>query len=317
MRYVLQRVLETIPTLLGISIVAFVLIRLVPGGMIDALLGSTVARTQVLVESIERFYGTERPIVVQYLDWLQALVLGDWGRSWQSGESVRTLIVSRFGLTFELALLAFLVSSLFGASVGILAAIHRGGWLDSGMRVISLTGLSVPGFWLGMVLLLITSKSLGWIPPIQYVGLLEDPLTNLSIVTLPALSLGLANAALMMRMTRSSLLEVLGDDYVRTARAKGLHSMAVLLRHAMRNALVPVVTVAGIQLGYLLGGTVVTEQVFTLPGVGRLLIDAIAVRDYPVVQGVLVFAGGLFVASNLLVDLIYVYLDPRLRHDRS
>jgi peptide/nickel transport system permease protein len=251
---------------------------------------------------------------VQFWEWIRRLAVGDLGASFRTATPVSQLLLSRLPVTLELTALSVLIGSAIGISTGIVAAVWRNTPIDDGARVVSLFGLSIPEFWQGTMLLLMTSLWLHWIPPVDYVAPWEDPLRNLTIMILPALSLGTVLAANVTRMTRSALLDVLSRDYIRTARSKGLMGRAVVMRHGLKNAFIPVITVSGLQTGYLQGGAVIVEQVFTLPGVGRLLLDSIYGRDCPVVQGAaLVIAFG-FVLVNLFVDLLYAVLDPRISY---
>ena len=268
-----------------------------------------------VLASFRRFFGLDRPVYLQYVDWLGAVLRGDLGVSWLSGKPVLALFLERLPVSAELALLAVGWSLLLGVPLGTASAVWRGGVRDGAIRVGATLGLSLPAFWQGTVLILLFSIYLGWMPSLQWVSLARNPGANLATMALPALTLGTATAAMITRMSRSSMLDVLGREYIRTARAKGVSERSVTFHHALRNALIPVVTVAGVQLGYIVGGIVVVEDVFTLPGVGRLLLDAIFQRDYPVVQGVILLLGAIFMTLNLVVDLLYAALDPRLRHD--
>jgi peptide/nickel transport system permease protein len=301
-------------TLLGVSVLVFGMIRLVPGTVVEQLLGQAAIASPEVLLSFRRFFGLDRPLHVQYLDWLGGVVRGDLGTSWLSGRSVLGLFLERVPVSAELAVLAVAWSLCLGIPLGVVSATRPGGARDGMIRVLATLGLSLPAFWQGTVLILLFSVYLGWMPSLQWVPFLRDPAGNLLIMALPALTLGTATAAMITRMSRSSMLDVLGREYVRTAQAKGLGEGRVTYHHALRNALIPVVTVAGVQLGYVVGGLVVVEDVFTLPGVGRLLLDAIFQRDYPVVQGVILLLAATFMALNLLVDLLYAVLDPRLRH---
>src|SRR5256885_11964045 len=248
----------------------------------------------------------------QYLEWVASVLRGDFGVSWLSGRPVPGLFLERVPVSAELAVLAVAWSLLIGIPLGTASAVWRGGVRDGAIRVVATLGLSLPAFWQGTVLILLFSIYLRWMPSLQWVPFTRRPSVNLLTMALPALTLGTATAAMITRMSRSTMLDVLGREYVRTARAKGLPERRVTLHHALRNALIPVVTVAGAQLGYIVGGIVVVEDVFTLPGVGRLLLDAIFQRDYPVVQGVILLLAAAFMALNLVVDLFYAVLDPRL-----
>jgi peptide/nickel transport system permease protein len=300
-------------TLLGVSVLVFGMIRLVPGTVVEQLLGQAAIASPEVVASFRRFFGLDRPAHVQYVEWLGGVLRGDLGTSWLSGRPVLELFRERVPVSAELAVLAVLWSLLVGIPLGAVSAARPGSALDAGVRVLATLGLSLPAFWQGTVLILLFSIHFGWMPSLRWVPLLDDPGANLAIMCLPALTLGTATAAVVTRMSRASMLDVLGREYVRTARAKGLGERPVTYRHALRNALIPVVTVAGVQLGYIVGGIVVVEDVFTLPGVGRLLLDAIFQRDYPVVQGVILLLAATFMALNLAVDLLYLVLDPRLR----
>lgn len=312
--YLVQRLAAMGLTLFGVSLLVFGMVRLIPGTVVDQLLGQAAIGSPEVLAAFRRFFGLDRPLHVQYLDWVGGLVRGDLGVSWLSGRSVLGLFLERLPVSAELAVLAVGWSLLVGVPLGTASAAWRGTVRDALIRVLATLGLSVPAFWQGTVLILLFSIYLGWMPSLEWVPFSRSPAANLAIMALPALTLGTATAAMITRLSRSSMLDVLGREYVRTARAKGLHERRVTFHHALRNALIPVVTVAGVQLGYIIGGIVVVEDVFTLPGVGRLLLDAIFQRDYPVVQGVILLLATAFMSLNLLVDLLYAVLDPRLRH---
>jgi peptide/nickel transport system permease protein len=301
-------------TLLGVSLLVFAMVRLIPGTVVEQLLGQAAMGSPEVTASFRRFFGLDQPLHVQYLGWIGGILRGDLGNSWLSGKPVLALFLERLPVSAELAVLAVGWSLLLGVPLGTGAAVWRGGVRDGAIRVATTLGLSLPAFWQGTVLILLFSIYLGWMPSLQWVPLARDPAANLAIMARPALTLGTASAAMITRMARSSMLDVLSREFVRTARAKGLTDRRVTFHHALRNALIPVVTVAGVQLGYIVGGIVVVEDVFTLPGVGRLLLDAIFQRDYPVVQGVILLLASGFMALNLAVDLLYAVLDPRLRH---
>lgn len=313
--YLARRLLATALTLLGVSLLVFGMVRLIPGTIVEQLLGQAAMGSPEVLASFRRFFGLDRPVYLQYVDWLGAVLRGDLGVSWLSGKPVLALFLERLPVSAELALLAVGWSLLLGVPLGTASAVWRGGVRDGAIRVVATLGLSLPAFWQGTVLILLFSIYLGWMPSLQWVSLARNPGANLATMALPALTLGTATAAMITRMSRSSMLDVLGREYIRTARAKGVSERSVTFHHALRNALIPVVTVAGVQLGYIVGGIVVVEDVFTLPGVGRLLLDAIFQRDYPVVQGVILLLGAIFMTLNLVVDLLYAALDPRLRHD--
>ena len=300
-------------TLFGVSLLVFAMVRLIPGTVVEQLLGQAAMASPEVTQSFRRFFGLDQPWHVQYLRWIGGVLRGDLGVSWLSGRPVTALFLERLPVSAELAVLAVAWSLLLGVPLGTGAAVWRGGIRDGAIRVATTLGLSLPAFWQGTVLILLFSIYLGWMPSLTWVPLTTDPAANLAIMALPTLTLGTASAAMITRMSRSSMLDVLGREFVRTARAKGVAERRVTFRHALRNALIPVVTVAGVQLGYIVGGIVVVEDVFTLPGVGRLLLDAIFQRDYPIVQGVILLLAATFMALNLLVDLLYAVLDPRLR----
>ncbi|AXO37296.1 nickel ABC transporter permease [Micromonospora chalcea] len=311
LRITLTRLLSVIPVLFGISVISFLVIRMIPGDVISSIMGQDFGDPAIEAE-MRRYFGLDMPVYEQFLRWLGALVQGDFGTSMRTGQPVLEEIMQRLPSTLLLAVSALLVSILISIPLGVLSATKRNGLLDATTRVGSLVGLSLPNFWLGILLVYVFSVSLGWLPS-QGAGEGEGFWGTLKHLILPAVTLGSSLAAISMRMTRSSMLEVLNQDYVRTARSKGLAERVVMARHALRNSLIPVVTVLGIQAGALLGGTVIVEQVFAWPGLGTMVIRGISQRDYPVVQGTLLFLAFFYVVVNFLVDLIYTYLDPRLR----
>jgi len=313
-RYVLRRLLAAIPVLWGAVTLVFLIIRLVPGDAIQLFLGTQVEMTAEQMAELRRVFGLDRPVWAQYLDYLARVARGDLGVSLRTARTVRDEIASRLPVTVELALLAVGLAVAVALPAGVVAATSRRGWVSPALSVLALLGLSVPNFWLGTMLILGSSR-LGVRALGTYVSPWEDLGRNLSAMLLPALALAAGLAAALTRYVRASVLEVLGQEYVRTARAKGLAAKAVLGRHVLRNALVPVVTVVGFQLGYLLGGAVVVEEVFGLPGMGRLALSAILQRDYPMLQGVVMVTATLFVACNLATDLLYAWIDPRIRYD--
>jgi peptide/nickel transport system permease protein len=307
------RLLTVLPVLWGVSVVVFLLIHLLPGDAIQMFLGTQVAMTPAQMDELRRLFGLNKPLPLQYVDWMTRILRGDFGVSLRTSRAVLPDILARLPLSGEITLLALLIALVIAVPIGIAAALRRGSAADAAIQLGGLAGLSIPNFWLATMLLLALGN-LGSIASIGiYVGFFADPGKNLAVMVLPSFSLGIALAAVLMRFIRSSLLEVLGHDYVRTARAKGLRERLVLYRHALRNALIPVITVVGFQAGYLLGGTVVIEEVFALPGMGRLALNAISQRDYPVVQGVVLVIALLFVLVNLAVDLAYAFVDPRVR----
>jgi peptide/nickel transport system permease protein len=280
------------------------------------MLGAEAQVTEELLARLRSFFGLDEPIYVQYAHWLAQAVQGDLGVSWQVGMPVQQMILARLQVTAELTLGAMLVALVVGIPFGIISAMKENTALDHVIRIASLFSLSMPIFWQAAMMILILSVWLRW-APVGYVDLAADPGANVRQMILPWIVLGTAVAATIMRMTRSCLLEVMRQDYIRTARAKGLRERVVIWSHALKNAMIPVITVAGLQVGYLLGGAVVTEEVFTLPGIGRLVLWAIYQRDYPLVQGTVLFIAVVFALTNLVVDAIYGYLDPRIRYTRS
>jgi peptide/nickel transport system permease protein len=299
--------------LLGVSIVVFTLIRLIPG---DATLLAVGVDQRISAEQLERIrksYGLDQPQPVQYARWMGHVLQGDLGRSLRTKRTLTEELRLRLPVTMELAFLAALIGTIPAVTVGVLAAVRRNSWLDYAATVVTLLGISVPNFLLATLLVLCFSYWLKWLPPIGYKPFTEDPVQNLKTMILPAISLSLPFAAIMMRNTRSAVLEALSQDHVRVARAKGLASRTVLSRHVLRNAAIPIITVGGIQLATLMGGTIIVETIFGLPGVGRYVYEAIANRDYPVVQSVTLVLATVFVFISLLVDILYAVTDPRLR----
>jgi len=310
-RYLFHRLLVALPVLLGVSLFTFGLVRWIPGDPILVMLGPDAIGADV--EGIRRLYGLDRPWPVQYVEWLTGVLRGDLGQSIRTRMPVGQSILQRLPVTIELTALSLLLGLLIGVPLAILAATNRGRSVDAAIGVISLLGISVPGFWLAILLMLLFSLHLRLLPSIGYVPLHESVAGNLRHLLLPAIGLALPLGATIMRFMRSSLLEVFGQDYIRTARAKGLTYLRTVLKHAVRNALIPVITVIGIQVGRLLGGAVIIEQIFALPGLGRLVFDGISTRDYPIVQGTVLAFTVVFILINLLVDVLYSVIDPRVR----
>jgi peptide/nickel transport system permease protein len=311
-QYVVRRVLAIVPVLFGISILVFGLVHLIPGDVAQILLGTQATDQQI--ETLRRTFGLDRPLPVQYVDWLSHVLRGDFGVSFRTNRAVLPDLVARFGVTLQLTLLSMLIALAVAIPLGAASATRRGRMTDGVSRVVALLGLSIPNFWLGTLLILFVSLVLHWLPPVGFVSLLDNPWLGIQTLILPALALGTAVAAFIMRMVRSSLLEVLRQDYIRTAYAKGLKDQSVLYRHALKNAFIPVLTVIGVQIGYLLGGAVIIESIFSLPGMGRFLLDSISNRDYSIVQGGVLFIALIFCLVNLSVDLVYGWLDPRIRY---
>jgi peptide/nickel transport system permease protein len=309
--FLVRRAFISAVTLLIISLIVFTGVRLIPGDP-ARVLGGTDADPAGL-EEIREKYGLKDPIPVQYLRWLALALRGDLGESIRTRTSVAWTIAIKAPITLELAALSLLVAIGIAIPAGVLAAVRRNTVWDVLASGVSLCGVSVPNFWLGIMLILLVSVRFGWLPASGFVPLAEDVLGNIKRMLMPALVLGTGLAAVLMRQTRNAMIEVLSADYVRTARAKGLAQRAVVVRHALRNGLIPVVTILGLQMGALMGGAVVTEQIFVLPGFGRLIVEAVFTRDYPVVQGVVLITASSYVLINLLVDVSYSVLNPRIR----
>ena len=310
-RYLVERVLAAIPVMLLVATAVFLLLFLTPGDPAALILGPD-ARAEQVAELRARL-GLDQPVYVQLGNWYLRLLRGDLGQSIFENRPVTEAIMSRAEPTLLLTTLATVVAVTLGLIMGLVAALRRGHWQDTGAMLLAIGGVSMPTFWLGLNLIFVFGVLLGWLPVAGYEPLSSGVWESLRYLILPSVTLGLFQAALLARLTRSMMLETLGDDYVRTARAKGLAEHAVVMRHAFRNAAIPLLTVIGLIFAALMGGAVITEQVFNIPGVGRMLIQAVARRDYPVVQGVVMIVAGLYVLINLMVDLLYGYLDPRLR----
>jgi len=306
------RIAQIIPTLLLVSILVFCLQQLMPGDPALVMAGEERGDPQVLAQ-IRAELWLDRPLPVQYLHWMGNVLQGNLGYSWRIRQPVSQLVAEKLPVTLQLGVMAFAIAVLIGVPMGIVAAVYRNRFLDYVANAIGLAGLSTPTFWLGIMLILVVSVDLGWLPPSGYVPLDVDWRQSLATTIMPAFVLGNAIAAVLMRHTRSAMLTALDQDYVRTARAKGLTEWRVVLRHALRNALVPVVTLGALELGTLFSGAVLTEQVFSIPGFGKLVVDAVFNRDYPVVQGVVLVTAFLFVMLNLIADVLYVVINPRLR----
>ena len=313
-RYLAWRLVGAIPTLLGVTVLTFLFIRLIPGDAIAARLGTSTALTPEQLASLRAYFGLDQPLYQQYWTWLTSLLRGDFGYSIRTGRPVLVEITERLPATLELAAAATVIAVAIGLPLGLLSAMRPRSRADIVARIGGLIGLSLPSFWLGTLIIVFFSLYLRWLPNTGgYVDFVHDPLSNLALIVLPAVTLGVALAAATMRMTRSAMLDVLGADYVRTAWAKGLAGAIVVRRHVLKNGLIVVVTLLGIQVGQLLGGTVVVEEIFSIPGVGRMLLAAIVQRDYALVQGGVLVIAILFVVVNIVVDVLYGYLDPRIR----
>jgi len=314
--YILRRLFLLVPTLLLISVMTFLLIRMIPGdaALLMALAGEEGVNDPTIIEPLRQKFGLDQPLHVQYLVWLWGLLRGDWGRSMWTNDDVLQEIVGRFPVTVEIAVGTMIVSLLFAIPAGILSAIRQDTAGDYAGRVLNIFGLSMPAFWIGTLLIIFPALWFSYLPSLGYKAPWQDPWVNLQQMGFAWLAGGFHSAARVMRMTRSQMLEVLRQDYIRTAWAKGLRERVVIMRHAVRNALITVVTLSGLQFGNLLGGTIVIEAVFGLPGVGQFVLNAVVKRDYPQIQAALIFVAGVFVIVNLIVDVAYGWLDPRIRY---
>ncbi len=322
-RYIARRVLLMIPTLVGVTFMLFMLIRYIPGDVIQQIAGENAIVTPEVRADIEHRLGLDRPWYTQYWTWLFDAARGEFGESLRSGASIAEELRLRLPVTLELTSLALLVSLVIALPVGVLSALRQDTWLDYVSRSIAIGALAVPGFWLATLVIVLPSVWWKIAPPLQYVDLWVDPWENLKIMLFPygkfvpvgpAVILGIGLSGVVMRLTRAQMLEVLRQDYIRTAWSKGLRERTIVTRHALKNALIPIVTVVGLQLPFLIGGAVIVESIFSIPGMGRYLLSAIAGLDYVVVQGVVLIIALAVVVSNLIVDLMYAYLDPRIRY---
>ncbi len=314
-QYAIKRIGLFIPTVLLVTIIVFVVMRLIPGDPALAILSADDAvYTQEELAQLRAELGTDRPIVVQYAEWMGGLFKGDFGTSYWWGGPVMERLGERIPVTIELALLGIALAVVCAVPLGVISAIRPDSPLDYASRVFTLVGISIPTFFSGILLTILLIRAFGWLPPLGYEDIWEDPWTNIKQLVLPALALGFYDMAFIARVTRSSMMEILREDYMRTARAKGLRETVVLARHGLKNAVLPVLTISGWQFGRLFGGTVIIEKIFLIPGVGQLLIDAIYQRDFPTIQAVIVIVALSIVVVNLLVDLLYGWLDPRIRY---
>ena len=309
--FVAGRIGQTVPVVVLVTIFVFFVINVIPGDPTITILGEFATPEQR--EIARQQYGFDRPMVVQYLDWVGKTLGGDLGRSLHSKERVWDMLIDRLPVSLELSALSLIIALSIGIPAGILAALYRGTRLDAAISVLSAFALGIPYFWLGVLLILFFAIFLGILPPSGYVAFTESPVENLKLMILPALTIGLHVAALIVRQTRASILQVLTQEYVRTAHAKGLYRSVVIRSHILRNALIPVVTLVGLQLGNMLGGTIVTETIFSIPGLGSLVVAAVSTRDFPVVQSGILLIVLLVIVVNLLTDILYAYIDPRIR----
>lgn len=312
--YIVRRTLITLLTLVGVSILVFLLVHVLPGDIIDTKLSIFANRSPALIAEMEERYGLDQPVPIQYLNWLTSIFRGNLGTSWRNNVPVRELIAESLPVTIELTAMAMFITVMIGVPLGVISAIKRNSWFDNIGRVLSFTALGLPDFWQGSMMILIALTVFNWFPPIRFVPPWEDPVQNLATFILPAIALGTINIANVMRLTRSSVLEELHRDYVRTARSKGLQERSVITKHVLRNSLISIVTIIGLMTGYLIGGAVPVEAVFTLPGLGRLILSSIQTRDFPTIQATLLLTSTVFILLNFLIDLLYAYLNPRIRY---
>ena len=314
LRFALRRIALMVPTLLGVAVLTFFLLRVIPGDVVELKLradGGSVTREIVAAERTR--LGLDRPLPVQFASWMEGLVTGDLGTSMWTGRPVAQEIGVRLGLTLQVSFMAAIIAVVIAVPLGTISALYRDTWIDYAVRIFAIAGLAVPSFWLGMLVIMGLLTVFHWSPPVTYVSFFDAPLRNLSQLIWPAMAVGYRYAAVVARMVRSSVLEVLREDYIRTARAKGVFERLVVARHAMRNALLPAITVVGLEFAFLIGGLVVTEQVFNLNGIGRLFVDAVTRSDFVLVQALVMLLAVVFVTMNLVVDMLYGVLDPRVR----
>ena len=314
-RYIVTRFLLMIPTLLAVAVLIFLLVRVVPGDIVELRLvsGGTYVTKDVIQAERARL-GLNKPIWNQFVDWMVGLVRLDFGVSMWSGDKITHEIAIRLQLSLELAILATIIATVLAIPLGTLAAVRRGTWIDQAVQLFSVAGLAVPSFWLGILMILFLLTYFHWLPPLTFTPLWTNPAANLAQLIWPALAVGYRYSAVATRMTRSAMLEVLREDYIRTAWSKGLNRPVILWRHALRNALLPVTTVIGLEFAFLIGGLVVTEQVFNLNGIGKLIVDAISHRDYTLIQGLMLLVAAGYILANFIVDIVYAWLDPRISY---
>jgi peptide/nickel transport system permease protein len=314
-RYIISRILLMIPTLLGVAIISFVLLRMVPGDIVLLKLAGDGGRVEETVLQQERArLGLDKPIPRQFLDWIVGAARLDFGLSMWTGRPIVEEVGLRLALSLELTILASIIATMLALPLGALAALKQDTWVDYLIRLFSIGGLAMPGFWVGIITILVLLNVFHYLPPLTFTPFFENPAENLAQLIFPAITVGYRYSAVATRMTRSTLLEVMRDDFVRTARAKGLAERFVVMRHAMRNALLPVITVIGLEFAFLLGGLLVTEQVFNLNGIGKLMVDAVVRRDYTMTQALIMLIASAFVVTNFLIDLLYAFLDPRINY---
>jgi peptide/nickel transport system permease protein len=315
LRYVIRRLAMTIPTLIGVAVMVFFMLRVMPGDVVEVKLrGEGAAVSQETLDAERKRLGLDKPLYAQFGDWMVGLATLDFGKSMWTGNSVASEIALRLELSFQVAIMATFIAVLISIPLGTLAALHRNSWIDHLIRTLAVAGLAIPSFWLGMLIILSLLIYFSWLPPITFTSFLVDPVANISQLIWPALAVGYRYSAVATRMMRSSVLEVMKEDYIRTARAKGVFERLVVMRHALRNAMLPVITVVGLEFAFLIGGLVVTEQVFNLNGIGKLFVQSITRGDYTMIQALVMLVAVVFIVVNLIIDLLYARLDPRIRY---
>ena len=315
LRYTIHRILLMIPTLLGVAVLVFVMLRLMPGDVVELrLLAEGGQVSQAAIDAERARLGLDQPMWWQFVDWMTGIFVGDFGISMWTGRPIWQEIMPRLELSMQVAIMATLLATLIAIPLGTLAALFKDSWIDRIIQVFAIAGLAVPSFWLGMLIIMFLLLTFGWIPPLTFTPIYEDPWRNMSQLIWPALAVGYRYSAVATRMTRSTILEVLQEDYIRTARAKGVFERLVIARHAMRNAMLPVVTVIGLEFAFLIGGLIVTEQVFNLNGIGKLFVEAVSRADFTMIQALVLLVAFFFILINFLVDLLYAALDPRIRY---
>ena len=316
LRYTINRVLLMIPTLIGVAVLVFFLLRVVPGDVVEIKLrgdGGTVSQETIELE--RKRMGLDKPLVTQFGEWMVGMAKLDFGKSMWTERPVVEEIALRLELSLQVAIMATLIAVLIAIPLGTMAALFRDTWIDYVMRILTIGGLSIPSFWFGMLIMLTLLALFNWLPPITFTPIYVDPIANLTQLIWPAMAVGYRYCAVVARMIRSSLLEVLNEDYIRTARAKGVFEKLVISRHALRNALLPAITVIGLEFTFLIGGLVVTEQVFNLNGIGQLFVQSVSRNDFTLIQGMVMLIAAFYVFVNLLIDLLYAVFDPRIRYD--
>ncbi|ARQ00013.1 ABC transporter permease [Pseudorhodoplanes sinuspersici] len=315
LRYTINRVLLTIPTLLGVAVLVFFMLRVVPGDVVEIKLrGDGGSVSQETIDAERKRMGLDKPLATQFADWMVGVATLNFGNSMWTERPVTEEIRTRFELSFQVAIMATIIAVLIAIPLGTLAALYRDTWIDYVVRIVTIGGLSIPSFWFGMLIMLALLSFFNWLPPITFTPIYVDPVANLTQLIWPALAVGYRYCAVVARMIRSSLLEVLNEDYIRTARAKGVYEKLVISRHALRNALLPAITVIGLEFTFLIGGLVVTEQVFNLNGIGQLFVQSISRNDFTLIQGMVMLIAAFYVFVNLAIDLLYAVFDPRIRY---